>query len=313
MPIESSKNLFGKLRDCSDYYLADLDQRLPLFYGINSKGHYSLVYQTEKLRQDISGTKILEVSAGSIGNNSRYVVSLSLLDNDFKSVFFSLCDDIFSILNNVSDNESGYLIFIDRIKKWKTMFSRKTPLLTEPVIQGLYGELYFLDNFMFRKYGMEKAVKSWGGPQGMSKDFSLNLDWYEVKCISAQKDKVIISSAQQLDSENPGTLVVIKTEYVPEGFDNGISTINKLFLKIKKELSFLPGSEELFMDCLSKRNFVPNEEYDKLRFNVTHVDYYDVNTDFPRITPPKEQKGAIGKITYELILDALEKYMKEAE
>lgn len=31
------------------------------------------------------------------------------------------------------------------------------------------------------------------------------------------------------------------------------------------------------------------------------------------ITPSKDQKGAIGKITYELILDALEKYMKEGE
>lgn len=313
MSIEFSKNLFGKLSVNSDYYLADLDQRLPLFYGIDNKGHYSLIYQTERLRQDISGTKILDVSTGRIGNDEKYVVSLSLLDNDFKSVFFSLCDDIFSVLNNISDNESGYLIFIDRIKKWKKMFSRKTPLLTEPIIQGLYGELYFLDNYMFQKYGMEKAIKAWGGPQGMSKDFSIGLDWYEVKCINAQKDKVIISSAQQLDSENPGTLVVIKTEYVPEGFDNGIATINKLFWKIKKELSSLPGSEELFMDCLSKRDFAPNEEYDKWRFNVTHVDYYNVDSDFPRITPSNEQKSAIGKITYELILDALKKYTKEGK
>lgn len=121
MSIEFSKNLFGKLSVNSDYYLADLDQRLPLFYGIDNKGHYSLVYQTERLRQDISGTKILDVST----NDEKYVVSLSLLDNDFKSVFFSLCDDIFSVLNNISDNESGYLIFIDRIKNGRRCFRVK--------------------------------------------------------------------------------------------------------------------------------------------------------------------------------------------
>lgn len=310
MALKSSKEMFYELKPHDNFHMVDLDQKLPLYYGLDKDGHYCIGYQSDTQNEKITGTKILAITSGK-DTSGKYMTFLTLADNNFKSVFFSLCDDIISVLNDIANNESGYLVFIDRIQKWKKMFASKTGLLSDIVIQGLYGELYFLDNYMFKKYGKEQAVKAWGGPQGMPKDFSINLDWYEVKCIGSSKDKVIISSAQQLEAENPGYLVVIKTENVPEGFNNGIATINQLFRKISGELSKLPGSLDLFLDCLSKREFSPNEEYDKYRFNVTSMSFYEVDKDFPRIVLPQGDVGAIGKVTYELMLNSLHKFLKE--
>lgn len=308
MPIKNSKELFTQLAPNDKFHLIDLDQKLPLFYGIDKKGRYCLAYESEKSASDLIGTKILEIVSAKT-KSGHYMTFLALSDNDFRSVFFSLCDDIISVLNSISDNYSGFLIFVDRIKKWKKMFASKSGLLSESVIQGLYGELYFLDDYMFQKYGMEKAIKSWGGPQGMAKDFSVDLDWFEVKCIGYGKDRVTISSAQQLASENPGYLVAVKTETVPEGFDNGIATVNELFYKICKELNKLPGSLDLFLDSIHKRGFNPEEEYDKYRFNVTGMDFYLVDKDFPKVILPPSYQSSIGKITYELILNSLKKYL----
>lgn len=312
MALKSSEEMFHELRQNDNFHLVDLNQKLPLYYGIDKRGRFSLCYQSEKLCGDLSGTKVLDIVSGPIGGG-KYATFLSLSDEGFKSAFFSLCDDIIYVLNNIVDNESGFVIFVDRIKTWKKMFANKPGLLSDQVIQGLYGELYFLDNFMFQKYGMEKAMKAWGGPQGLPKDFSVDLDWYEVKCINLNKDKVVISSAQQLESENPGNLVVIKVESEPEGFNNGVATINQLFKKISGELSNLPNSLDFFIDCLTKRGFSPDEEYDKHRFNVVSMDFYVVDERFPHITLSEDNQQAIGKITYELMLNSLKKYLKEEE
>lgn len=309
MPVKSSKELFDGLKLNGNFHLIDLDQKLPLFYGIDKKGRYCLAYESDKPAEDISGTRILEIVSGRRADG-KYMTFLSLSDNGFRSVFFSLCDDIIAVLNDIADNDSGFLIFTTRIKTWKKMFASKSGLLSDLVIQGLYGELYFLDTFMFRKYGMEKAVKAWGGPQGMSKDFSIDLDWYEVKCITSGKDKVTISSAQQLQSENPGHLVVVRVETEPEGFDNGIATINELFNKVSKELSRFPDSLDLFLDSIHKRGFSPEDEYEKIRFNVIGTDFYHVEEGFPRIVVPSESQFAIGKISYELILNSLKEYLE---
>lgn len=312
MALKSSKEMFHELRPNDNFHLIDLKQRLPLYYGIDKKSRLCLCYQSEKPCGDLPGTKVLDIVSGPIGGG-KFATFLSLTDEGFKSAFFSLCDDIISVLNNIADNESGFIIFVDRIKTWKKMFANKPGLLSDQVIQGLYGEMYFLDNFMFKKYGAEKAVKAWGGPQGLPKDFSIDLDWYEIKCVSSSKEKVVISSTQQLESENPGNLVVIKVESEPEGFDNGIATINQLFKKISGELSNLPGSLDLFIDCLTKKGFSPDEEYDKHRFNVISMDFYVVDEKFPRITISENSQQAIGKITYELILNSLKEFLKEGE
>ena len=60
------------------------------------------------------------------------------------------------------------------------------------MIQGLFGEMYFLKNYMIPKFGINSAIFSWSGPEQTSKDFSLENNWFEIKTISAKSSLVKI-------------------------------------------------------------------------------------------------------------------------
>ncbi|MDD7714400.1 MAG: PD-(D/E)XK motif protein [Mollicutes bacterium] len=307
--MNESKEMFGKLGNFEQFHLVDLESKLPLYYGYDKKGRLSLSFISDKYESNLTGTQVLDIVSGK-NKSGLYQIFLSLNDNNYKSIFYALCDDIISSLNSAINPTIGFKVFIDRIRKWKRMFTSKSAFLDDKSIQGLYGELYFLDNFMFHKYGKEKAVKAWGGPLGMAKDFSIDLDWYEVKCMTSSSNKVTISSIQQLDSENPGHLVIVKVELVPEGFNNGIASLNDIFWKINKELSSLPETSDLFLQCVLKKGFQPDDYYNKFRFDVVGEDFYLVQKDFPRIQLPKGGEDSIGKVTYELMVNSLKNYLE---
>ena len=310
--MKESKELFDRLKSPEQFCLINLKSSLELYYGYDKKGRYSLSFITDQSGFGITGTQILEIVSGKKKNGSTQIF-LILTDNNYQSIFFSFCDDIISALDNVLNPERGYKVFIDRLCKWKRRFASKSNHLDNKSIQGLYGELYFLDNFMFHKYGKEKAIKAWGGPLGMTKDFAIDLDWYEIKCVEANSNKVTISSIQQLDAENPGHLVVIKIERVPEAFNNGISSLNDLFKKICKELENLPEATDLFLERVSKKGFQPDEFYNEIKFNVVGEDFYLVQKDFPRLQLPKGAESSIGKVTYELMINSLKSYLEESK
>ena len=95
---------------------------------------------------------------------------------------------------------------------------------------GLIGELLFLKNILFEKYGIEKSIEGWSGQDRTRKDFSYEDKWYEAKAISFNKDTVAISSLEQLDSEISGELAIILLEKMSPSY-LGV-TLNQLFLDI---------------------------------------------------------------------------------
>lgn len=307
--MNDSKEMFDKLGNFEQFHLVDLTSKLPLYYGYDKKGRLSLSFISDKYEKNLTGTQILDIVSGQ-NKSGLYQIFLSLNDSNYKSIFFALCDDIIASLDVVKNSSIGFKVFVDRIRKWKKMFTSKSSFLDEKSIQGLYGELYFLDGYRFHKYGREKAIKAWGGPLGRTKDFSIDLDWYEVKCMTTNSNKITISSIQQLDSENPGHLVVVKVELVPEGFNNGIASLNDLFWKITKELYNLPESSDLFLQCVLKKGFQPDGFYEQFRFDVVSEDFYLVQKDFPRVQLPKGSEDSIGKVTYELMVNSLKDYLE---
>ncbi len=70
------------------------------------------------------------------------------------------------------------------------MFSAPKKMLSESEIMGLMGELLFLRDFLFEKYGKGEALKSWSGQELTHKDFSYNNKWYEVKAIHSGKTQL---------------------------------------------------------------------------------------------------------------------------
>ena len=115
------------------------------------------------------------------------------------------------------------------------MFATNKEILSVIEIMGLIGELLFLKDYSFGKYGMRSAILGWSGTEPTHKDFSYDDEWYEIKCIDTHKTAVNISSLEQLDSVVDGKLVIIKLEKMSASFD-GLS-LNKLIKEVKAQIN----------------------------------------------------------------------------
>lgn len=251
---------------------------LDLYLGLNEKGQYTLEYRGNFNIKEVKGSSAVGVSQGTTSSYSYLLIFLK--DTDMFDTFCALLEDIIETTRSCPDNPSGYQVVINRLYSWKKMFSSKKKKLDESAIMGLIGELTFLDNYMFSKYGKTKALEAWSGQELTHKDFSLENTWYEVKSIHSGKDSVKISSLEQLQSNNFGELVVIPLERMSPAF-NGV-TLSKLANKIMKELD---SDEDLdkFISKLSEQGFDFDSETDDYVYQVLSVDRYAVNSSFPKI------------------------------
>lgn len=251
---------------------------LDLYLGLNEKGQYTLEYRGNFNIKEVKGSSAIGVSQGTTSSYSYLLIFLK--NTDMFDTFCALLEDIIETTRSCPDNPSGYQVVINRLYSWKKMFSSKKKKMDESAIMGLIGELTFLDNYMFSKYGKTKALEAWSGQELTHKDFSLENTWYEVKSIHSGKDSVRISSLEQLQSNNFGELVVIPLERMSPAF-NGV-TLSKLANKIMKELD---SDEDLdkFISKLSEQGFDFDSETDDYVYQVLSVDRYAVNSNFPKI------------------------------
>jgi hypothetical protein len=303
---EKFANLFAEFAQVNNLKMIEDERPLDVYYGRNEDGRLCIAVVSKFSSLLPKPTKAMEFIQRKIGQE--YWTYISLLDESAKSTFFWFCDDLLQTIDAAADDKAAFQGILDRIAIWKKMFSSRGGLLSEKVIQGLFGELVFLDEYMIPKYGKEKAVKAWGGPLGLPKDYTIALDWFEVKCILATDYSVTISSHEQLLSSNPGHLVVIKVEKMPEAFNNGISNVNLIFSKIGKELNDMPEILEDFFAKVRKIGYWPDDAYDNYRYKIVDKSFYSVSEGFPRITSPSSFGDAFGKISYELLLNAIQKF-----
>ena len=304
------KKLFENFYQTDNLRLLKDNLPLDIYYGRDYNGRLCFATTTPFSAQLPKGTKLLEFVQTKSG--ALFWTYISLKDEEARSVFFAFCDDVVDSIRECKEDRDAFQTVLERIRIWKRMFSSRSGVLSEQGIQGLYGELYFIDHYLIPKFGKEKAIKAWGGPLGMSKDFSLGLDWFEIKCVSATEASVVISSHEQLLSDNPGHLVIVKSEKMAEEFNNGIATINALFDKIKGCISDMPELLDSFIEKLSKLGYTPDDAYDQYKYKVISMNFYLVDDKFPRLTCPSDFGGAIAAISYRLLLNSISKYIEEA-
>lgn len=251
---------------------------LDLYIGLNEKGQYTLEYRGDFNIKEVKGSGAIGISQGATSNYSYLLIFLK--DTDMFDTFCALINDIVENTRSCSGNPSGYQIVTNRLYLWKKMFSSKKKKMDESAIMGLIGELYFLDNFMFPKYGKTESLNAWSGQELTHKDFSLDDIWYEVKSIHSGKDSVRISSLEQLQSNNYGELIIIPMERMSSAF-NGIN-LSKLANKIMKEFD---SDEDLdkFIAKMSEQGFCFDTEADEYVYQVISIDRYAVKSEFPKI------------------------------
>lgn len=289
--------------------LINLNGSVKAYYGINKDGFFRISFLS-KDNPNIKGTtKNIEIVQGESGNNN-YWTCFDLKNDSLLSVFCTFGEDLISCVLNETDEYHALNNLRTRFNTWLALFKKsRTPLSPEKA-KGLYGELYFLDGYMNTKYGLEKAINSWSGPEMYSKDFAIDDTWYEIKTINNGSATIKISSLQQLSSDVCGHLIVVKVEEMAESYNGEKSSINKLC----QSIIFQINDNEIKDKFLQKLNDIGYDFCDDLgnkNYQVHSMISYKVDENFPALRENDVKSEAINNISYEIVLKLIKDYEEE--
>lgn len=279
---------------------------IDLYVGLDDHGRYAIKYRG-RFNPESKIKSVAGIEVNQYHNEDFNTLQFSLTYSDNKELFFTFCEDIIETTRTITDKRNAYKIILDRYFSWKKMFASPKKLLSESEIMGLIGELLFLRDYLFGKYGKGEALRSWSGQELTHKDFSYNDKWYEIKAIHSGKDSVKISSLEQLQSINEGELVVFSLEKMSPSYD-GIK-INTLTLNILNSLE-LDSQKDMFLSSVLSQGFTFDENYDEYVYALISMTRYLVNTSFPKLTR-EDVNEAILRAQYDLSLAILNNYVIE--
>lgn len=284
-----------------------IDSVLGVYFGLSPEGHLRLSFASETIASKLESTKMLKVSQGAESDNV-YWTCFDLLVIDAKKVFFTFCGNLIEAIIGVTNEQQALLLIKKRYITWKTMF-KKEPAETCSIEkqQGLFGELYFLKEYMIEKYGIQNAIQAWSGPDGRSKDFSVDSDWFEIKTIGANAANVHISSLAQLSSDTIGRLIIIRVETMSEEFDNGHCCIGDLFQDILSQVND-ETLEGIFLSKISAYGFNMLDNNYMAKYNIKSITKYLVDDKFPRLKENDIIYPEICDVEYSLIVNGLNPY-----
>lgn len=298
-----SNKLFNLVDKNNHYVLVKGMYDIDLFVGLSEDGLKTIKLQDSFKPQKITGSSSIEIKQFS--NTNKSTLLFALKDDNLSSVFYLFCDDLISSLKDKSSRFDPYQIILNRYNKWKKMFSGSNNHLSEPEIMGLIGEILYLKNILFDKYGISKAINGWSGQELTHKDFSYDNDWFEVKTLNKHSLSVKISSIEQLDSIRDGYLILVFLEKMSLEF-NGITLnniIDDVLNTIKKQ-----EDKDLFLAKISSQGYKFNDYYNNFNYAFCGFEKYIVNNYFPRLRK-SDINESIVKAQYDISLLGIKKFL----
>lgn len=296
------EELFKESYSPSCYKLIDQTHPLAIYIGKDEEGNYAIEYQGRFTIQYVKDSTAIGVK--HIPGKDKKSIIFSLKDSSMLSIFCAFCEDMIESTRESRDNDKGYNLLINRFYSWKKMFHQGRGKLDEKNIMGIIGEILFMKDFLFPKYGDQTSIFSWTGSEKTHKDFSIDNTWFEIKSISSGKNTILINSFEQLESDVNGHLCVFEFEKMSPEF-NGI-TLNRLIKEVYSSLQ-LESTKDAFLQKLSDADYSFNKEYDQYVYELKNRQLYLVDNTFPclRRLP---QMDAISKVHYEILLPKIEHF-----
>lgn len=156
--------------------------------------------------------------------------------------------------------------------------------MTEQAVIGLWGELLVLQDLV-NVMGPADALGSWMGPRGEEHDFSASATDLEVKTTLRERRCHIISGATQLQPSPGRGLWLLSIQITRAGSTEGIS-LPALIRQLRKSLA---DHLDAFDGYLAEVGWAPMDAsfYDQRYMLRSKPTCYEVDNDFPAITPPR--------------------------
>lgn len=303
-----AKEMFDVAQGIDSFRRVDEEHPLDIYLGKDASARTSMLLISKSVPMQIYSSHLIGITIGK-RTDGAWALSFSLLDNQYQDMFFHFCDDIINSTREVKDKVQGTTFVCLRYLKWQEMLKKNSSgLLNFSEIKGLIGELVFLKEFLFDKYGKNIALQSWIGPDKADQDFVCADSWYEIKATVSGSATIKISSIEQLDTVNDGELVVVYLDKTSYANPNRI-TLNGIVDEIEKSLD--NGEQrQLLRDILIRQGYIHRNEYDEHGFVCTIINRYAVTQSFPALRK-KDIPTAIANSNYLLSLSAIQDFLKE--
>ena len=182
------------------------------------------------------------------------------------------------------DDQKPIEKIVAQYKKWLRLLQQIGNGLLPPHSQkGLIGELLYLAD-LIERHGENKALGEWVGPEGADQDFNFEDGWAEIKTTIIAGTSIQVSSLQQFDRADEGTLVVYFLDKTSSAGSNTISlneAVKKVFSKVASQ-----ANRDLFELKLAKSGYQSKnaDDYSSYRFKLSGKRLYCVSKEFPRLT-----------------------------
>ncbi|WBX78423.1 PD-(D/E)XK motif protein [Tenacibaculum ovolyticum] len=233
-------------------------------------------------------------------SNNKKELAIILLDEELTDIFVVFIEDIINSLLDINDSKNALIIISRRINYWKKLFGKfSTNLLTPQQQRGLFGELFFLNKVLIEKNN-KQIINAWKAPNGTNQDFYTNIKAIEVKTSISNSQTIKIANEYQLDISGLNKLFIAfyKLYEFPDG-TTLLSLINDIRIILNSEIDLI----NVFNAKLINLGVLPEleEEYNEIGYSVRDEKYYDVTSEFPKITALMVNES-ISKISYEIDL-----------
>lgn len=245
-------------------------------------------------------------------NIGRQFLIISLLNNQHRDIFSTLGEDLIRKVSDISDENALVSELISRLGKWHLLFEKLNHQgLSEEAQRGLFGELYFLRDFLKTGVSPEFCVDKWKGAEKQVQDFQY-ADWaVEVKTTHGKnQQKLHIASERQLDTSLvPYIYLVHLSLEVRQGYGE---TLKSVVESLEKLLMESPAAFSVFRLKLLEAGYFEHQAdlYKDTGYSIRQENIYKVTDDFPRITESMILPG-VGDVKYSIIISANENWIIE--
>jgi len=282
-------------------YMQRVDPNHPLdfFVGINDKGFDQLALITVIEPFQMKSSKALEVEKNK-RKDGKWATQISSVERQNQDIFARLCVDLVENSYSSKSEQEGLGKVTARFLAWQKLFATMHESLPKSVLKGLVGELSFASYLIDKGISKDEVINAWMGPNGSDRDFTFIDKWFEIKAISTGKDKVTISSLNQLEIEEQGFLVVSSVDETSSTDPNAIS-ISKLISNMRALLLDAPEATRLFEEKLVNLGYIDKSIYDDMYFIINGVEFFKVDSTFPKLVTANVPSEIVG-VRYDLSL-----------
>lgn len=286
----------------------DPEHPLDFFVGISKKGFDELALFSENEPSQLRSSVALEVEINS-RQDGKWATQIYSIDDKNQDIFARLCVDLVECSKNAHSEREGLSLVANRYLAWCRLFASIHDTLPTSVLKGLMGELSFARNLISKGFSADMVISSWQGPEGSDRDFVINDAWYEIKAIATGKDKVTISSMNQLESSAPGYLIIYNIDPSSKT-DSCAKSVKGYIDEFRELIKDFPEAQDAFERKLNLLGYIDKKPYEDLFFVITGRQIYSVDDTFPRIVTndvPPEITG----VKYDISLPGIDKWKVE--